>query len=118
MIDVLCIGHAAWDLILTLPAFPAEDSKSEVTALDESGGGPAANAAYLLAKWGARGAFAGVVGDDDCGGRALRDLEAIGTDVSLAERRAGYLTPVSVILVNRQTGSRTVMNRKVPTEGL
>jgi sulfofructose kinase len=115
---VLCIGHAAWDLILTLPAFPAEDSKSEVQSLDESGGGPAANAAYLLSKWGARCAFAGVVGDDHYGGHALHELEGIGTDVSLAERRAGHLTPVSVILVNRQNGSRTVVNRKVSTEGL
>jgi sugar/nucleoside kinase (ribokinase family) len=118
VIDVLCIGHAAWDLILTLPGYPAEDSKSEVTRLDESGGGPAANAAWLLASWGVRCAFAGLVGDDEYGRRVLQEFAQVGMDTSLVECRPGYPTPVSVILVNERNGSRTVANRTVPAAGL
>src|SRR5262249_10882813 len=62
--------------------------------------------------------FAGVVGDDDYGRRVLAEFTAAGTDVSLVERRPGHVTPVSVILVNRQNGSRTIVNRKVPAPGL
>jgi sugar/nucleoside kinase (ribokinase family) len=118
MIDVLCIGHAAFDLIARIDQFPQEDRKYETGELYESGGGPAANAAYLLAKWGLRTAFAGVVGDDVHGLRARDELAAAGVDVSLLEVRPGHRTPGSLILVNRQNGSRTIVNRKLPTPPL
>ena len=28
MIEVLCVGHAAWDVTARVPAFPAEDDKA------------------------------------------------------------------------------------------
>ena len=116
--DVLCIGHAAYDILLYLERFPIEDSKSETAVSLESGGGPAANAAYLLSQWGVRCAFAGVVGDDYYGRRILSELKSVGTDTSLIEVRPGFSTPLSLILVNQRTGSRTVVNRKVAYEPL
>jgi hypothetical protein len=117
-VDVLCIGHAAYDLSVLLEGFPTENSKCETDRLLECGGGPAANAAYLLSLWGTRAGFAGLVGDDRYG-RSVRDeFQAVGTDVSLLELRAGHATPVSMILINRQNGSRTIVNRKAPGAGL
>jgi sulfofructose kinase len=111
--EVLCIGHASWDISVFVPGYPAENSKSEVSLMIECGGGPAANAAYLLSRWGVNCGLAAAVGDDGYGERILRELEAAGTDVSLVEVRRGTATPVSVILVNETTGSRTIVNRKV-----
>ncbi len=51
--DALCIGHAAWDISAYVAQYPAENSKCEISALLECGGGPAANAACLLSSWGA-----------------------------------------------------------------
>jgi sulfofructose kinase len=68
-IDVLCIGHACFDLSASVESFPRENSKCETGELRESGGGPAANAAYLLSLWGVPCALAGVVGDDEYGRR-------------------------------------------------
>ena len=113
-VDVLCIGHAAYDISASVPAFPAENSKCEIQALEESGGGPAANAAYLLSRWGVPCAFAGTVGDDDHGRRVRKEFQDAGTDVSLLELRPGHPTPVSLILINRRNGSRTLVNRKAP----
>jgi sugar/nucleoside kinase (ribokinase family) len=113
-VDVLCVGHAAWDVTLPLDEFPAEDDKVEIAASVESGGGPAANAAWLLSSWGVACGFAGVIGEDDFGRRVLGEFAAIGTDVSDVEVRAAYPTPLSIILVNRRTGSRTVVNRRTP----
>ena len=48
--DVLCIGHASWDISFFLDGYPAENSKLEIDAMHECGGGPAANAAYLLSR--------------------------------------------------------------------
>ena len=112
-LEVLCIGQAAYDLFLYLERFPLENSKSETALSQESGGGPAANAAYLLSLWGTRCAFAGVVGNDYYGQQIVAEFRSVGTDTSLLEIRADFSTPLSVILVNRQTGSRTLVNRRV-----
>jgi sugar/nucleoside kinase (ribokinase family) len=112
-LDVLCIGHAAYDVFFYLEQFPSENSKSETSLSLESGGGPAANAAYLLSQWGVRCGFAGVVGNDYYGRQSLAEFKSVGTDTSLVEVRSDFSTPLSLILINRQTGSRTVVNRKV-----
>lgn len=117
-IDVLCIGHTAYDVSLFLDEYPQENSKHETHEANESGGGPAANAAFLLSSWGLRCAFAGVVGADAYGQRIHEEFIKAGTDVSLLERRSGHATPLSMILINRQNGSRTLVNRKVKTAPL
>jgi sulfofructose kinase len=113
-IDILCIGHAPFDLSVFVESFPLEDSKCETQELQESGGGPAANAAYLLSAWGARCGFAGLVGNDGYGQRIQKEFQSVGTDISLLELRPGHATPVSIILINKQNGSRTIVNRKAP----
>ncbi len=117
-VSALCVGHAAWDLCMYVDAYPAENSKTETELLIESGGGPAANAAWLLGHWGMPTAFAAVVGRDDYGGKALKELVDAGVDCRLVEQRTGHATPLSFIIINRNTGSRTVVNRKVPGAGL
>ena len=116
--EVLCVGHAAYDLSMFVEKFPAENSKAEIEKLIESGGGPAANAAWLLTMWGMPCAFAGLVGDDHYGQCIRAELEAAGTDVSLLESLPQHATPVSVILINKRNGSRTVVNRKLPGRAL
>lgn len=111
-VQALCIGHASGDLTMRLDAYPAENSKAEVDALIEAGGGPAANAACLLASWGVGTAFAGAVGDDTYGRRVLDDFRAAGVDISLVQVQPGEATAVSFILVNRANGSRTIINRR------
>ena len=119
-------GASAWALIFCASAtprmtlsmfvegFPAENSKSETHEWMESGGGPAANAAYLASAWGARSAFAGLVRGRHLRRRVRREFQSAGTDVSLLETRPGHATPVSMILINKQNGSRTIVNRKAP----
>jgi sugar/nucleoside kinase (ribokinase family) len=117
-VDYLCVGHASYDLSLLLDEFPAENSKHETRQLLHAGGGPAANAAFLLSKWGERTAFAGCVGDDHYGHAILAEFQSVDTDTSLLELRPGHLTPVSVIMVNTRTASRTIVNRKAPAPPL
>ncbi|WP_395735633.1 carbohydrate kinase family protein [Prosthecobacter sp.] len=117
-LDVLCIGHAACDVSLFVDSYPPENSKCETHESLEGCGGPAANAAWLLSSWGLRAGFAGLVGDDVYGRRARDELEAVGTNVSLMELRSGHVTPLSMILVNRENGSRTIINRKAGATAL
>lgn len=117
-VDILCVGHAGLDICLLLDSFPVENSKYETDELLESGGGPAANAAYLLSLWGDRCVFAGLVGNDENGRRVREELAGAGADVSLLELRPNHATPLSIILVNKQNGSRTIVNRKLKADPL
>ena len=111
-VELLAIGLASYDISLFVDEFPRENSKLETHEMVEQGGGPAANAAYLLSLWGVNCSFAGLVGDDIHGQRILDEFKLIGTDLSLTETRHGHATAVSVILVNTRNGSRTIVNRK------
>jgi sulfofructose kinase len=116
--EVLAVGLASYDISLFVDGFPGENSKWETGAMIENGGGPAANAAYLLSLWGARCAFAGLLGDDLYGQRMVEEFKLAGIDLSLTEMRKRHTTPVSVILVNNQNGSRTIVNRKAAGNAL
>jgi sulfofructose kinase len=113
MIDILCIGHATYDINIPLESYPVENIKIEINSLLEEGGGPAANAACLLSKWGVACAFAGVVGNDVYGNRIVEEFKSIQTDIAFLNVRDDYVTPLSFILVNGLTGSRTIINRKI-----
>ncbi len=111
-VELLSIGLASYDISLFVDEFPRENSKHEIYEMIEQGGGPAANAAYLLSLWGVRCAFAGLVGSDLHGQRILDEFDRAGTDLGLTEIRTLHTTAVSVILVNSKNGSRTIVNRK------
>ena len=112
-LDVLCVGHAACDVSLFVDQYPQENSKCETHESLEACGGPAANAAWLLSYWGVQASFAGLVGDDVHGRRVRDEFAEAGTDTSMLELRPGHATPLSMILINRQNGSRTIINRKL-----
>jgi len=59
-----------------------------------------------------------VIGQDNYGDKAVKELAEGGIDCRLVEQRAGHATPVSFIIVNRAAGSRTIINRKIPAAGL
>ena len=111
-VDVLCVGHAAYDVSAFVDAYPAENSKCVTHESLAACGGPAANAAWLLAFWGLRTAFAGLVGQDVYGRRIRDEFLAVNADISQLELRPGHDTPLSWIVINKQNGSRTIVNRK------
>ena len=48
----VCIGHATYDITAPMSSYPIENKKIRINRKIECGGGPASNAAYLLAKMG------------------------------------------------------------------
>lgn len=110
MIDmkILCIGHAAYDITIPVEEFPKENTKNRVNNRVECGGGPASNAAYLLAKWGMDAYFAGVIGNDAYGNKIINELESVGVNTKFLEKNSNYQTTSSYIIANEQNGSRTI----------
>jgi len=113
MLDVLCVGHAAWDITMAVTRHPSEDEKLSATAMTCAGGGPAANAAVTVARLGGKSAFAGFLGNDAYGHLHLDELRAEGVDTRFLVRGEDA-TPVSVILA-KPDGTRTVINHRQHT---
>ena len=112
-IDVLCVGHAAYDLTFSVSHQPGADQKISATALSECGGGPAANAAVTASRLGLRSAFAGYLGNDVFGDRHLMELEKKGVHTGLVVR-GNASTPLSIILV-KPDGERSLVNYRENT---
>ncbi|TFG62485.1 MAG: hypothetical protein E4H36_07880 [Spirochaetales bacterium] len=116
--QALCIGNSSFDILIPMDGYPSENEKYTVNETIECGGGPAANAAYLLSLWGAECWFAGIAGDDACGGMIRGEFTGVSTNLSLMEFRKGYATPLSLILANTAAGTRTILHRKGNTAPL
>lgn len=104
---ILSIGRSSYDITCPVEEYPVEGTKYFLGEKIESGGGTAANVAYLLAKWGENSYFAGVVGSDDYGAKIRKEFEQIMVKTDYLETSYEVGTPLSVILVNKKNGSRT-----------
>ncbi len=115
-IDVLCVGHASYDLIFSVNQHPGADEKIVADNLLGCGGGPAANAAVCVAKLGLTSAFAGYLGRDLYGDMHIQELADYGVDTRLTIRGTSP-TPLSTILV-KPDGKRCLINYKGDTRAL
>jgi sulfofructose kinase len=111
--DFTGIGENATDIVLRLAQFPARDGKTDAISREIRLGGQVATAVVAAAKWGLRTRYVGAVGSDRHAELHRAELSAIGVESHLlsidgAESRLSY------ILVERATGSRTVVCHRDP----
>lgn len=105
--NVLCIGHATYDVVIPVSKYPVENTKSRVDECIYCGGGPAANAAYLLSKWGIDSYFCGVIGNDYEGKYIENEFKKIGVKLDYLIKDKTCKTTKSYIIVNNSNASRT-----------
>ncbi len=115
-VDVLCVGHASYDLIFSVSHHPAEDEKIFADGFVGCGGGPAANAAVMVSRLGLKAAFAGYLGQDLYGDKHSREFVESDVDTRLIMRGPSP-TPLSTILV-KPDGKRALINYKGGTQAL
>lgn len=114
--DVLCVGHASYDLVFAVDHHPGADEKTFAQQFISCGGGPAANAAVTVSRLGFKSAFAGYLGNDYFGLRNLEEFEKAAVNTDLIAR-GDSPTPVSTIWV-KPDGKRTLVNYKGSTRPL
>jgi sulfofructose kinase len=114
--DVLCVGHASYDLVFSVSRQPQEDEKIFADSFFGCGGGPAANAAVTASRLGFTASFAGYLGQDLYGEKHYQELLACGINTQLIVRGSPP-TPVSAILV-KPDGKRSLINYKGDTKPL
>ncbi len=115
-IDVLCVGHASYDLVFSVAHHPAEDEKISAEGFVGCGGGPAANAAVTISKLGFKASFAGYLGQDIYGEKHYQELREYNVHTNLIIRGAAP-TPLSIVLV-KPDGKRALINYKGETRPL
>ncbi len=112
----ITIGHASYDITYSVQEYPKENTKKRVYEQVECGGGPAANAACVLAKWKEEVAFSGVVGDDYYASKMKKEFQDFGIDLSYLEEQKNLKTMLSFIIANKGNGSRTILTYHDPNK--
>ncbi len=109
MFDVIGLGCSCVDLLAVVPQFPGPDE--EITAVEaaQQGGGEVATALVTLARLGSSACYLGRVGADTFGRLMQQEFERYGVDTSHMVLQEEALSQVSMILVDQQTGKRTIV---------
>lgn len=113
IVDIVGVGLNATDTIIRLPHFPAFNSKVEFRVSEILPGGQVATAVTACARWGLKARYVGKIGDDSAG--TLQQEEMLKSGIE------AHWVPVpqcqsqsSFILVDEQSGERTVLWKRDP----
>src|SRR3989304_3425150 len=109
MFDVVGIGLNAIDYLCCVPRYPVPGEKLRMAGFSRQGGGQVATALVALSRWGLRTMYVGNVGDDEHGRLSLSLLREEGVDVSRARTVPGAASQFAVILVQKDSGERTIL---------
>ncbi len=109
MFDVVGIGLNAIDYLCTIPRFPVPGEKFRMSGFSKQGGGQVATALVALSRWGLQTMYVGNVGEDEHGILSLSLLREEGIDVALARTVPGAASQFAIILVQEDSGERTIL---------
>ena len=107
--DIAGFGLNSVDLLAVVAKHPRPNTKQRIQKLARLPGGQAATAMVTCARLGWRARYIGRFGDDDHGRCGRESLEAEGVDISACQDMAGTSNGFAVILVDAQTGERTIL---------
>ena len=113
VVDIVGVGLNATDTIIRLPHFPAFNSKVEFRASEILPGGQVATAVTACAKWGLRGRYVGKIGDDSSAILQQDEMLRAGVEAHWIIVPQCH-SQSSFILVDEETGERTVLWKRDP----
>ena len=109
---IACIGNAVYDLIISSDTFPKEDMRNNYRGIIYNVGGPASNAASVIAKFGGEVDFYGKVGNDEYGKRIISTMYNEGINIENLKISDSSSTPLSIIIINTSKATRTICTVK------
>jgi sulfofructose kinase len=113
LVDIAGVGLNATDTIIRLPHFPAFNSKVEFRVSEVLPGGQVATAIVACSQWGLTARYAGKIGDDPAGELQRKEMKRAGVEAHWSVVR-DCQSQSSFILVDEQTGERTVLWKRDP----
>lgn len=107
--DVVGFGTNAVDFLITVPHYPEFNSKVELVDYVQAPGGEIATTMVGLQRLDLRCAYVGRFGSDPAGDIGFNSLRDANVDMQFAERIDGASTQIAFIVIDEQTGERTVI---------
>jgi ketohexokinase len=115
MKHIVAVGIATLDIINIIDNYPQEDSEVRVAAQRLSRGGNATNTLVVLSQLGHNCTWLGVWVNEPDGQLILADLQRYNINTKYCPSEKHGKIPTSYVLLNRQTGSRTIIHyRNLP----
>lgn len=108
VVDMVGVGLNATDTIIRLPHFPAFNSKVEFRVCEVHPGGQVASAVTACSRWGLKARYVGKIGDDSYGKLQRAEMKKSRIEAHWAIA-PDCQSQSSFILVDEQTGERTVL---------
>jgi sugar/nucleoside kinase (ribokinase family) len=115
--DLVGVGESSLDLVAQVDGVPQPDAKLALERFETLPGGQAATALVACARQGWRTRYLGCLGTDAWGGAIEAALRQEGVDVSGVIRRE-VRSRLAIVLVDRRTGRRTVLEYRDPGQRL
>ena len=112
--DVVGIGYAGMDQLCRVDRLPVPGEKIRMQQYRMQGGGQTATALVALSRWGLRTAAVSAVGDDGLGQLITGELAEEGVDTTALVVRRGLDSQTSLVMVERESGERTIVVRRDP----
>ena len=113
-VDVVGLGQCALDQVAVVDGPPEFTGKKRIVELFQFPGGQIATAVLACARLGLRAALLGAVGEDAAREIILEPLRTAGVDLAGVRVVPGAESQVSVIVVDRKSGERTVLWHRDP----
>lgn len=110
MSRILTVGIATLDIINFVDHYPVEDEEMRALAQRIDCGGNAANTASILAQYGHLVEFTGTLAHEPDGYRIEQQLKARKVATGYCWHIKQGKSPASYIVLNQQTGSRTIVH--------
>jgi sugar/nucleoside kinase (ribokinase family) len=106
----LFIGRSTLDVLYSLDSLPPEDTKAFAREMHAAPGGPALNAAITHALLGGKTTLMSAVGGGPWAGPVRSELGRRGIAVIDLAEGTSYEVPLTTVLVNTATSTRTCVN--------
>ncbi|MCI8564989.1 MAG: carbohydrate kinase family protein [Lachnospiraceae bacterium] len=107
-VRIVGVGHCCQDSICTVEEYPAEDSSTHITAIDDSqGGGAVATALAAASRLGVSTGMIANLGDDAIGDQIFEEFTRLGISTEGIARIAGGRSSSSIVMVDPKKGTRT-----------
>lgn len=112
MMEVVGIGAALFDILMTAEEFPKEDTKMQGKETKIQGGGPCAVALVAMSKLGVSSGYMGTLGKDMYGDFILEAFRKYGVDTTYIRQIPETQSFHSFVLLNLHNSSRTCIWNK------
>jgi sugar/nucleoside kinase (ribokinase family) len=107
--DAAGFGTNAVDFLIVVPEHPQPDAKIQLTEYIQAAGGMTASAMVGLQRLGMKTLYAGRYGTDAMGEFGLKTLRDENVNTEFCEIIENAATQIAFILIDEQTGERTVI---------